>query len=113
MESFHTETISFSIAGDAIALRSIDGRERILESFRDNSSLLGTPSGFIPSDFNLVKRAKFSAINEFFDNACGIFALAFLANSSELKDNDRFSYKLYGYKAVICKDESIKSISAF
>lgn len=114
IDSFYSSSLSFSSQENEFNLKSIDdSRVRILSNFNDSSNSSGIPNCFLPSDFYLLNRSTCSKVNDFFDRCSSVLALAFLANSSELKSNDKFSYKLYGYKAVICKDESIQNILQF
>ncbi len=110
---FSTSSIAFSKAGSTATIPTIGTRLDRLEAFTNNTNALGLPPRFLPSDFFLVSRSELDSFNKFFDNASAILSLAFLSNSSELREPDSFSYRIYGYKAVICSDVKLEDVGKF
>lgn len=110
---FNTSSISFSNDENPAALTKLGSREEKLDALRDNANVAGLPTQMLPSDFFLIKKSDLSEFNDFFDGTSAIFSLAYLANSSELREDNKFSYKIYGYKAVICNNVSLSEVAPF
>ncbi|MBN1216220.1 MAG: hypothetical protein JXA99_12370 [Candidatus Lokiarchaeota archaeon] len=55
---------------------------------------------FIPNDFYLIQRSQIDKNNLLFDKLLIIFSMIFLYDVTSIKNDDRFFYKLNGYKVI-------------
>jgi len=110
IKDFGSETIVFRPHDSSCDLRldavgvADDNRKARLDLFKDNclaANYLSVANGLLPSDFRLKSDGPSDVINDIFKAACATLSLMFLANSSEYGAKNSFSFKFYGYKAVI------------
>lgn len=101
---FATRTISFGLQQNN-ATAFLGNRTSIVEKFKESSSFSGiSSSNFIPDDFYLATNAVVLPITKFLNHLCGMLSMMFLANISELDSNNNYSFRIYGYKAIDCRD---------
>lgn len=55
---------------------------------------------FIPNDFYLIQRSQTNNDNLLFDKLSIVFLMVFLFDITSIKNDDRFFYKLNGYKVI-------------
>lgn len=77
-------------------------RDEKLVLFRENAITTNIPIKLLPSDFNLTVRSEYEEINRFFYNIGTILSILFISNISELNQQNQFSFKVCGYKAITC-----------
>lgn len=85
-------------------------RQSQLEMFKENGGIQSLNINILPSDFYLIVESGNITIDNFFSKFAGILSLIFIANASEFKSEDKLSYKISGYKTVICEEEDQNKI---
>lgn len=111
--SFYTKTISFySITtGEAMPAWTVVPRDEKLNLLSDNSTTVNIFGKFIPDDFSLLVESSLPEVNDFFSKCSSVLCLAFMSNFSRL-DGNLFSYKINGYKSIICNDVESSQLKA-
>lgn len=100
ISSFATQTILFG-QGQATNRTHVESRNLIIANFKECASFSGVVNfKNLPNDFHLRILSGRAAINRFFSLACGMLSLIYLSNVSELSSEDKFSFRMLGYKAV-------------
>ncbi|MBX9798098.1 MAG: hypothetical protein K2Y13_01440 [Burkholderiaceae bacterium] len=105
IEPFGTETIRFIQAGAAMPSMVEPNeslRQQKLDLFLENATVAQIKVKLLPSDLYLTKGSANQALNQFFETACSVLALAFIANTSSLSRDNVLTYKISGYKTIIC-----------
>lgn len=103
--SFGSSTIYFFEYGSKPIQSAVDSkftRHDKLMLFRENAITTNIPLKLLPSDFNLIIKSNNTEINRFFYRIGTILSIIFIANTSELNQNNQFSFKVCGYKAITC-----------
>ncbi len=114
ISQFGSDSIKFFQARESLQSNEIFAEfNRIdkLELFSENSSVYNLNLKLLPSDFNLLNISSSTKLNNFFNKACAVLSIIFISNSSEFKNIDSFSYKISGYKTVICNGVTVTSLA--
>jgi len=97
---FHTQTISFSRSRTSAAL-NFSERKLQMASIKENTSFSGVQNlALLPNDFHIQLPREELPLQKFCMFLCGLLALASLCNVSQLNQDDKFSIRMYGYKAI-------------
>jgi hypothetical protein len=97
--NFGTNTFIFYSDNDESSRDNLD-RQKILEA-RNSIGNFNNASDypFIPDDFFLNKRSDNEQFNGFFDKLCALFSLIFVADFTNITENQLYA-KLNGYKLI-------------
>lgn len=98
--AFATQTISFG-PHQAPNRTHVESRNLIIANFKECASFSGVINfKNLPNDFHLRDLSGRNVLNKFFALACGMLSLIYLSNVSELSSDDKFSFRMFGYKAI-------------
>jgi hypothetical protein len=91
--------LDFVVSADAAHDAGVE-REQKLELFRDSSFNRGAIRNFLPTDFFMLSPTGNEHIDGFMGSACSALSTIFIANTSELHDDDTLHYRVVGYKSI-------------
>lgn len=102
IKAFGSQTIKFipydSGLSENITPEDVKLRSSVLSRFNDNSNLMQLKQEFLPEDFFCSDHDN--PYHDFFSKAKLLYSLAFIANSTELIEDEFITFKVNGYKTI-------------
>jgi hypothetical protein len=110
---FYSSGMCFYQSGQPIRKSEfLDSKKRyaLLEMLSENCNVTDVDLKVLPSDFYLLVEAENKAINRFFNKACGVLSLIFIANTSGFKSNSELAYRVCGFKTIACESAAFSGV---
>lgn len=104
-KNFYSNSMFFFQSGTQIITSCFTGvkdRNTRVEMLKENVNFSGFDIKILPDDFNLEVKSENGLLNDFFCRAKAVLSLISISSSSGFIENEKFKYKINGYKTVCC-----------